>query len=73
MVVITVWGRVGDDILDAVKDNFNDDATGDDDYKKVNDHFNDDDVVNADAVKIVKSLSWSGKAVALYWWMNDDE
>ena len=48
---------MGDDILDAVKDNFNDDATGDDDYKKVNDHFNDDDVINADAVKIVKSLS----------------
>ena len=47
----------GDDILNGVKDNYNDDATGDDDYKKVNDHFNDDDVVNADAVKIVMSLS----------------
>ena len=48
---------MGDGILDAVKDDFNDDATGDDDYKKLNDNFNDDDVVNADAVKIVKSLS----------------
>ena len=58
---------MGDGILDAVKDNFNDDATGDDDYKKVNDHFNDDDVVNADAVKIFKAsqLNKQGSSIIL--------
>ena len=53
--------------MDAVKDNFNDDPTGDDDYKKVNDHFNDDDVVNADAVMIVKAsqLNKQGSSIVL--------
>ena len=63
---------MGNDILDGVKDNFNYDATGHDDYKKVNDHFNDDDVVNVDAVKIVKvsQLNRQGSSIVL---MNDDE
>ena len=56
---------MGDGILDAVKDNFDDDATGDDDYKKLNDNFNDDDVVNADAVKHqVPQLNRQGSSIA---------